>query len=246
MRYLLHDHPAFPGLLSKEDLFVLVERGALAHGDLCTDTLTRRDHTVGDVIRGMVPPRGRAARISRPAYQEIRADLHGFDVRLEEEEAAKPSVEEADDADPGDAPLFEAHPSWLAYAGGFAMIALLIGLGIFLLPFGGEYSLIPLLAAVAWLLGIALARYSTDYLISEDRVEKIWGLLARSSREVRICDVRNIDVHMRGLKGLLGVGTVDISSSGGSEVEVSFRDVRGAHEVKQLVRQLQRDAATEP
>src|SRR5690606_21091246 len=132
------------------------------------------------------------------------------------------------------------------YAGGFAMIALLIGLGIFLLPFGGEYSLIPLLAAVAWLLGIALARYSTDYLISEDRVEKIWGLLARSSREVRICDVRNIDVHMRGLKGLLGVGTVDISSSGGSEVEVSFRDVRGAHEVKQLVCQLQRDAATEP
>ncbi len=243
MRYLLHDHPAFPGLLSKEDLFVLVERGALAHGDLCTDTLSRRDHTVGEVIRGMAPPRGRAARISRPAYQEIRADLHGFDVRLDEE--AMP-LEEAEDTDPGDAPLFEAHPSWLAYAGGFAMIALLIGLGVFLLPFGGEYSLIPLLAALAWLLAIALARYSTDYLVGEDRVEKVWGLLARSSREVRICDVRNIDVHMRGLKGLLGVGTVDISSSGGNEVEVSFRDVRGAHEVKQLVRQLQRDAATEP
>lgn len=244
MRYLLHDHPAFPGLLSKEDLFVLVERGALAHGDLCTDTLSRRDHTVGEVIRGMAPPRGRAARISRPAYQEIRADLHGFDVHLDEE-AEPPAVEEAADTDPGDAPLFEAHPSWLAYAGGFAMITLLVGLGVFLLPFGGEYSLIPLLAALAWLLGIALARYSTDYLVSEDRVEKVWGLLARSSREVRICDVRNIDVHMRGLKGLLGVGTVDISSSGGSEVEVSFRDVRGAHEIKQLVRQLQRDANLE-
>ena len=245
MRYLLHDHPAFPGLLSKEDLFVLVERGALAHGDLCTDTLSRRDHTVGEVIRGMPPPRGRAARISRPAYQEIRADLHGFDVRLDEE-TENPPVEEDDGADPGDAPLFEAHPSWLAYAGGFVMVALLIGLGVFLLPFGGEYSLLPLLVALAWLLSIALARYSTDYLVGEDRVEKVWGLLARSSREVRICDVRNIDVHMRGLKGLLGVGTVDISSSGGNEVEVSFRDVRGAHEVKQLVRQLQRDAATEP
>ncbi len=244
MRYLLHDHPAFPGLLSKEDLFVLVERGALAHGDLCTDTLTRRDHTVGDVIRGMVPPRGRAARISRPAYQEIRADLHGFDIRSDDTADALPE-DEVDNTDPGDAALFEAHPSWLAYTGGFAMATLLIGLGVFLLPFGGEYSLIPLLAALAWLLGIALARHSTDYLVSEDRVEKIWGLLARSSREVRICDVRNIDVHMRGLKGLLGVGTVDISSSGGSEVEVSFRDVRGAHEVKQLVRQLQRDANLE-
>lgn len=244
MRYLLHDHPAFPGLLSKEDLFVLVERGALAHGDLCTDTLSRRDHTVGEVIRGMTPPRGRAARISRPAYQEIRADLQGFDLRLDETADAI-AEEEVDDTDPGDAPLFEAHPSWLAYAGGFAMITLLVCLGVFLLPFGGEYSLIPLLAALAWLLGIALARYSTDYLVGEDRVEKVWGLVARSSREVRICDVRNIDVHMRGLKGLLGVGTVDISSSGGSEVEVSFRDVRGAHEVKQLVRQLQRDANLE-
>lgn len=241
MRYLLHDHPAFPGLLSKEDLFVLVERGALAHGDLCTDTLTRRDHTVGEVIRGMTPPRGRAARISRPAYQEIRADLPGFDVCLDEDGTEVT----ADDSDPGDAPLFEAHPSWLAYAGSFAMIALLTGLGVFLLPFGGEYALIPLLAAMAWLLGIALARYSTDYLVGDDRVEKAWGLLARSSREVRICDVRNIDVHMRGLKGLLGIGTVDISSSGGSEVEVSFRDVRGAHQVKQLVRQLQRDANPE-
>ncbi len=243
MRYLLHDHPAFPGLLSKEDLFVLVERGALAHGDLCTDTLTRRDHTVGEVIRGMPPPRGRAARISRPAYQEIRADLHGFDVRLEEDTEETPF--DAADPEPGDSSLFEAHPSWLAYSGGFTMVALLAGLAVFLLPFGGEYALIPLLAAVAWLLGIALARYSTDYLVGEDRVEKVWGLLARSSREVRICDVRNIDVHMRGLKGLLGVGTVDISSSGGNEVEVSFRDLRGAHEVKQLIRQLQRDATAE-
>ena len=243
MRYLLHDHPAFPGLLSKEDLFVLVERGALAHGDLCTDTLSRRDHTVGEVIRGMPPPRGRAARISRPAYQEIRADLHGFDVRLDEDTGEAPF--DAADPEPGDFSLFEAHPSWLAYSGGFTMVVLLAGLAVFLLPFGGEYSLIPLLAALAWLLGIALARYSTDYLVSEDRVEKVWGLLARSSREVRICDVRNIDVHMRGLKGLLGVGTVDISSSGGNEVEVSFRDLRGAHEVKQLIRQLQRDATAE-
>jgi membrane protein YdbS with pleckstrin-like domain len=243
MRYLLHDHPAFPGLLSKEDLFVLVERGALAHGDLCTDTLTRRDHTVGEIIRGMAPPRGRAARISRPAYQEIRADLVGLpaDEAAEDEDTPDEDLETGTD----EFALIEAHPSWLAYSGGFVMITLLTGLGVFLLPFGGEYSLIPFLAALGWLLGIALVRYSTDYLVGEDCVEKVWGLLARSSREVRLCDVRNIDVHMRGLKGLLGVGTVDISSAGGNEVEVSFRDVRGAHQIKQLIRQLQRDGTLE-
>ena len=50
MRYLLHNHPAFPGLLSKEDLYTLVECGSLARGDLCRDVQTGRDHTVGEVI----------------------------------------------------------------------------------------------------------------------------------------------------------------------------------------------------
>ena len=57
MRYLLHNHPAFPGLLSKEDLYTLVERSSLARGDLCTDVQTGRDHTVGEVISVQVIPR---------------------------------------------------------------------------------------------------------------------------------------------------------------------------------------------
>ena len=50
MRYLLHNHPTFPDLLSKDELYELVERSSLARGDFCTDTLTQRDHTVGEVI----------------------------------------------------------------------------------------------------------------------------------------------------------------------------------------------------
>ena len=250
MRYLLHDHPAFPGLLSKEDLFVLVERGSLARGDSCTDTLTRRDHTVGEVIHGMAPPRGGRARVSRPAYQEIRADLPPEIMQQARVEPPPEEPEEQDEdgeewsAGEGDEEvetlLHHAHPSWLSYCGSFVLIFLLLGGAGWLFTYGGEYALIPLLAALAWLLGVAIARFSTDYMVTDERVEKVWGILGRSSKEVRICDIRSIDVYQKGVLGLLGIGTVDVSSAGNAGIEVSFKNMRGAHEVKHLVRKLQR------
>ena len=61
-----------------------------------------------------------------------------------------------------------------------------------------------------------------------------------ASKEARICDIRSIDVHESGLKGLLGLGTLEVSSAGTAGVEVRFRDMRRAHDLKQLIRQLQR------
>ncbi|HCN78127.1 MAG TPA: hypothetical protein DIT13_13155 [Verrucomicrobiales bacterium] len=257
MRYLLHEHPAFPGLLSREDLFVLVERGSLRRGDLCTDTLTRRDHTVGEVISGMKPPRGGTARVARPSFQEIRADLpHDPPPEdMEPDEAGDEETEAGDEDDEGEDSegdvedgddggeetiQLHAHPSWLNYPGSFFLILLLLGGAGWLLAYGGEYALIPLLAALAWLLGVAIARFSTDYMVTDERVEKVWGILGRSSKEVRICDIRSIDVYEKGLLGLLGIGTVDVSSAGNAGIEVSFKNMRGAHAVKHLVRRLQR------
>ena len=102
MRYLLHNHPAFPGLLSKEDLYTLVERSSLARGDLCTDVQTGRDHTVDEVISGMRPPRASSPpRVDRPAYQEFRADdPHEIDeTPPEDEEDPEEEIEEGDSED---------------------------------------------------------------------------------------------------------------------------------------------------
>lgn len=262
MRYLIHDHPAFPGLLSKEDLFILLERGTLARGDLCTDILTKRDHTVGDVVRGMNPPRGNKARVSRPAYQEIRADQPAdfpgvetgaevdevVELEAEEEPEIAPEVESEDeesllDDEAGEETLLlHAHPSWLSYQGSLFFILLMLGCAGYVFMFGLEYALIPLLTALAWFIGVAIARFSTDYIVTEERVERVWGILGRSSKEVRICDIRSIDVYEKGLLGMLGIGSVDISSAGNAGIEVSFQKMRGAHEVKHLVRKLQRVA----
>jgi membrane protein YdbS with pleckstrin-like domain len=246
MRYLLHHHPAFPGLLSKEDLYALVDRGSLARGDLCTDVQTGRDHTVGEVISGMRPPRARTpARVERPAYQEFRAD-DPYEEALEacdEDDDDEPPEEKAPEfrlSESGERIYCFAHPSWLSYWKAlFLMLLFLVSAGL-LVNIDEGYALVAVLAGIATLICIAIARSSQDYIVTDERVEHVWGILGRSSKEVRVCDIRSIDVHESGLKGLLGLGTLDVSSAGTAGVEVRFRDMRRAHDVKQLIRQLQR------
>ncbi|MES2595302.1 MAG: PH domain-containing protein [Verrucomicrobiota bacterium] len=249
MRYLLHNHPAFPGLLSKEDLYTLVERGSLARGDLCTDVQTGHDHTVGDAISGMRPPHARApARIDRPAYQEFRADDpfeavdpmadgEGEDEADDEEESAEA---EARYTASGERLYFSSHPAWLRYWRALFLMLLFFAAAGMLFSMEEGYALVCGLAGIATFICITIARSSHDYIVTEERVEYVWGIFGRSSKEVRVCDIRSLDVWEKGLKGWLGLGTLDVSSAGNAGVEVSFRDIRRAHEVKQVIRQLQR------
>lgn len=242
MRYLLLHHPAFPGLLSKEDLYALVDRGSLARGDLCKDVQTGRDHTVGEVISGMRPPRARTpVRVERPAYQEFRAD----DPYEEEQEADEEGQEEEKAPEfrlreSGERIFYFAHPSWLSYWKALFLMLLLLAAAGLLVNIDEGYALVAVLAGIATFIAIAIARSSQDYIVTDERVEHVWGILGRSSKEVRVCDIRSIDVHESGLKGVLGLGTLEVSSAGTAGVEVRFRDMRRAHDVKQLIRQLQR------
>ena len=66
----------------------------------------------------------------------------------------------------------------------------------------------------------------------------IWGLIAKSSNEVLIEDIRIINIRQRGLTGLLGIGTIEFSCAGDS-IDVMFADIWQAQRVKALVRGLQ-------
>ena len=65
------------------------------------------------------------------------------------------------------------------------------------------------------------------------------GLIARSSRELRHHDIRSINVERRGLSGLLGIGSITFSATGGREDDVAFLRVRRTDSLKDLVRKLQ-------
>lgn len=279
MRYLLHNHPAFPGLLSRQDLYLLVDRGSISRGEICTDIHTSRDHTVGEVITGMSPPRARrASRLDRPSYREFRADLpppHEPEPPPEEEapcpgdgESPLPLVSENPDAaeeEPGTDPVetdapdeaedeeeFLAengdgervhclrHPSRLCYWKPLFLVLALFSSAAWLQPVDEGWAIVAGLCGLAVLIATAIARRSHDYIVTDERVEHVWGILGRSSKEVRICDIRSLDVTEKGLLGLLGLGTLDVSSASTSGIEVQFRHLRRAHEVKKIIRQLQR------
>ncbi len=89
------------------------------------------------------------------------------------------------------------------------------------------------------LLRAVLHRLRTLYLITSTRVEVIKGLLSRSSRELRIADIRAINVTRTGLNGLPGIGNITFSSTAGAQDDVVFHRVFGATGLKNLVRRLQ-------
>jgi len=245
-RYTLQNHPAFGEPLSKDDLYTLVARGSLARGEMCVDEDTGLTHTVGELISGM---RAKAAqsRLNRPAYREIGPDTEIHESEQEEEELleeeAEPEEEEDDDhsyTPSGEVILHHAHPSWLGYMKALFLVLLLLIAAGMLFAIQLEYAVIALLCASSTLIAIGIARFSRDYIVTRERVELIWGIIGRSSKEARICDIRSIDVYESGLKGLLGLGTIDFSTAANAGIEVQFKDMRQAHEVKDLVRKLQR------
>ncbi|WP_395746254.1 PH domain-containing protein [Prosthecobacter sp.] len=262
-RYTLQQHPAFSAPLSREDLYTLVARGSLARGEMCVDEDTGHTHTVGEVVSGMRPPSASSgqSRIARPMYREISPDMDEPAVLEEEEEeeeeddddddAAAESEEEQDETDAkknddrdlspsGETILHHAHPSWLGYTKALILCLLLTIAGALLFLIQFEYAIIALLCASSTLIAVGIARYSRDYIVTRERVELIWGIIGRSSKEARICDIRSIDVYESGLKGMLGLGTIDFSTAANAGIEVQFKDLRRAHVVKDLVRKLQR------
>ncbi len=248
-RYRIQNNPTFDGLLSKEDLYLLVERGSIGRGDFCEDTRTGSAHKIGELISGMSPPAPGhpGMTITRPAYQEIRAD----GIVADDEDIVDDGEENEEEDDghdytaSGERIHYRRHPSWLSYWKPlflFVLLGIAAGLGF---QFGGHYLLLGITLASATMTAIAILRFSCDYIVTDERAEMVWGIFGRSSKEVRICDIRAIDVHESGLLGMLGIGSVDFSSSANAGVEVTFHHIRGAHRVKEIVRQLQKATSAE-
>lgn len=136
------------------------------------------------------------------------------------------------------APLYHGHRSIITFPLPlFGVVGGIVG-AIWLFPADGLFTLGGILIAVFSLGYLSLTRYTREYFITARRIELVTGLIARSSKEVRIVDVRAVNVTCDGLPGIFGVGKVDFFTIGDNP-EVSFTEVWAAKEVKTLVRKLQ-------
>lgn len=216
------------GPFTLDEVLEHLETGELSEDDVClregaTDTERIRDLLDWD---------------DGDEWDESEEEEDDEEVENEEEEEPVPETPRP----PSDRLLYAGHPSILTYP--VSLLAVVGGIfgGVWLYRFDGTYTLAGIGLAMLGLIRLSLVSFTHDYHIRERRIEVITGLLARSSREVRISDIRSINVTCRGLSGMAGIGTVDFITSG-DQPEVSFHKVWAARKLKQRVRRLQ-DALT--
>lgn len=253
-RYLLPQHPTLSGPHTKEELYVLVERGSLGRGEIVVDRISGRSHKVGELIGGMRPPRASSpgVRIERPPYQEFSGDApweDGEDAGHEANAGAGDDFYEEEGEDDyvidgttgiDDATLcYHGHPTWLSFGRPLFLCIVLVAAATLVMPYGVKYFIIGLALASLTLCCTIIARQHRDYYVSGERVEVEWGIIGRNSKEIRIIDIRAIDVVQKGFLGFIGIGTLNFSSAGSDNVEVEFKNIRRPHRIKELVRQLQ-------
>ncbi len=156
-----------------------------------------------------------------------------------EDEVDKDSDEvwEGDDPPPNTT-LFLGHPTILRYGAALVLAALATAFGLWLGPMSLWFFIAGFGVAIITFIAVLIDRSTQVYTITPKRVELEWGLLTKSSNEVRIEDIRTINVRRRGLIGLLGIGTIEFSSTG-DKIDVTFADIWAAQKVKALVRKLQ-------
>ena len=221
--YILQPDGTRTGPCAEEEILDLLESGDLAPDDQCLHAASGRITPAGSLFQVIAP---------EPVVKEP----------VPWQPAPFPDEKEKPAARPRPRLLYRGSPSALNYWRSIVLAGVLFA-GGFLTP-SSMSALLPLtqIAGSLILLSAMLRLIRTQYFITTVRVEIHTGLLARSTRELRIADIRAMQIERRGVAGLIGIGTLTFSSAAGPQDDVVFRQIRRAAALKHLVRRLQ-DAA---
>ncbi|MGK0187335.1 MAG: hypothetical protein ACI9R3_003122 [Verrucomicrobiales bacterium] len=224
--YILR-HGKKEGPLTEEEVLDSLDLGDLSPDDDCIDSENGKARRIGDVFQIVAGDSKPAAPKKRRAVPEASATPA---PARKNPQSKKPKLQ---------SPLYFGHPSLLTYWRSLALGAAVAVGGYYGSSYTGYFGLASWLITSLILIYVLIDRSSRDYFVTPLRVEVIEGIFSKSSKEVRIEDIRAINVKTRGLIGLLGVGTVEFASAGGEAVDVAFTNVSRAHKVKKLVRHVQ-------
>ena len=98
---------------------------------------------------------------------------------------------------------------------------------------------VPVLAFLVVLAMVAFLRGVRTYRVTNHRVISIQGRVTKDTNELRIQDIRSMNVSKSGITGLLGVGRLEFSSAATDDADVIFYQIGGVDGVRDLVRKLQ-------
>jgi hypothetical protein len=222
--YILLPDGSRTGPCAEEEVLDLLESGDLDPADPCLNAETGRVCPAGEMFHVLAP--------EPPPPPEPKTPV-AWQPAPFPDETAKPA------ARPRPRLLYRGCPSALNYWRSAAAAGIVTAGGFLLRTEMPALLALTQIAGSLILLSAILRLLRTQYFITSVRVEVHTGLLARSTRELRIADIRAIQVERRGLSGLLGIGTVTFSSTAGPQDDVIFRQVWRAAALKLLVRRIQ-------
>ena len=121
--------------------------------------------------------------------------------------------------------IWEGHPSHYYYLFAYVIGGILIlgyGLGLFIILFA------------------LLDRKCKVFTITNRRIKSKAGIISRSINEVFIKDIRSVNLQQGIIERLFGLGTVNIGTAGTSGIEVSFKGISQAPEIKEKIQKIRR------
>jgi len=96
-------------------------------------------------------------------------------------------------------------------------------------------ALIPVGIGLVVLFGWWLRCLDTSLVITDRRVTLRQGLLSKDTNDVLIADIRNVKVRQNLLQRIFGVGTVAVSTSGQSDMEIEVHGVPAPERIKAII-----------
>jgi len=106
--------------------------------------------------------------------------------------------------------------------------------------FSGSWDYGLALIPILWVcVSVAFQRLKRFYRVTNQRAVMEIGLIVKDSNEIRVQDIRSINVSKNGMSGLLGIGTIEFSSAASDDAEVIFFKVAKADSIRDMVRKLQ-------
>ena len=138
----------------------------------------------------------------------------------------------------GEQIIFKGRPSWrstlLFYVGGL-LVAVAAGAIAGLADSAGLGAGIGAVVFVVVLIVGFLRRFSTHYIVTNERLHIRRGLIARHVQETRLERVQNVNTDQGIFERVLQIGTVDFDTAGTADSDFSFTGVSQPERVVQAV-----------
>lgn len=121
------------------------------------------------------------------------------------------------------------HQHWFAFIGFYLSGIIFVIVGLV------QYRILIVVGVVIFLLG-EISRRAETFYIMESGVSRTYHFLTTSRKFIEHEKIQNIEVSQSFLENILGIGDVELDTSGTHRVELGFYNVEDPYGIEKIIR----------